>query len=137
MSRLPRLADTARASKADGSLEDGDLEEAYLGMAMAGDAEPELTGNRRIDSRIQQRAALMGHGTREQRMENFERGLDRGPQVIGPRHRVPLEQVVRPHPHAQEAAHERAHGRSVHGPALSALRARTYRGPSVELEIRR
>ena len=70
----------AKASQADGTLEDGDLEEAYLGMAMAGDAEPELTGNRRIDGRIQQRAALMGHGTREQRMENFERGLDRGPQ---------------------------------------------------------
>jgi predicted metalloprotease len=69
----------ARASQADGTLEDGDLEEAYLGMAMAGDAEPELTGDRRSDSRIQ-RAALMGHGTREQRMGNFERGLDRGPQ---------------------------------------------------------
>ena len=68
----------ARAAKADGSLEKGDLEEAYLGMAMAGDAEPELTGDRRIDGRILQRAALMGHGTREQRMENFERGLDRG-----------------------------------------------------------
>ena len=69
----------ARASRADGTLEEGDLEEAYLGMAMAGDAEPELTGDRRIDSRIR-RAALMGHGTRAQRMENFERGLDRGPQ---------------------------------------------------------
>ena len=70
----------ARAAKADGSLEKGDLEEAYLGMAMAGDAEPELTGDRRMDARILQRAALMGHGTREQRMENFTSGLDRGPQ---------------------------------------------------------
>lgn len=69
----------ARAAKADGSLEEGDLDEAYLGMAMAGDAEPELTGDRRVDTHILQRAALMGHGTREQRMENFRSGLDRGP----------------------------------------------------------
>jgi predicted metalloprotease len=69
----------ARTAKADGSLETGDLEEAYLGMAMAGDAEPELTGDPRMDARIQQRAALMGHGTREQRMQNFRSGLDRGP----------------------------------------------------------
>jgi uncharacterized protein len=70
----------ARAARADGSLEKGDLEEAYLGMAMAGDAEPELTGDRRIDTRILQRAALTGHGTRDQRMENFRSGLDRGPE---------------------------------------------------------
>ena len=49
-------------------------------MAMAGDAEPELTGNDRVDARIVQRAALMGHGTREQRMKNFRSGLDGGPQ---------------------------------------------------------
>jgi predicted metalloprotease len=70
----------ARSARADGSLEEGDLEEAYLGMAMAGDAEPELTGDRRVDSRILQRAALMGHGTREQRMQNFRKGLDQGPR---------------------------------------------------------
>jgi predicted metalloprotease len=70
----------ARSAREDGSLEKGDLEEAYLGMAMAGDAEPELTGNRRVDARIIQRAALMGHGTREQRMENFRSGLDKGPE---------------------------------------------------------
>ena len=70
----------ARAARADGSLEQGDLEEAYLGMAMAGDAEPELTGDRRVDRRILQRAALMGHGTRQQRMQNFEKGLDNGPK---------------------------------------------------------
>jgi predicted metalloprotease len=70
----------ARAARSDGSLEKGDLEEAYLGMAMAGDAEPELTGDRRMDTRILQRAALMGHGTRDQRTENFRSGLDRGPQ---------------------------------------------------------
>lgn len=70
----------ARSARADGSLEEGDLEEAYLGMAMAGDAEPQLTGDRRMDTRILQRAALMGHGTREQRMQNFEKGLDHGPK---------------------------------------------------------
>lgn len=70
----------AKSAREDGSLEKGDLEEAYLGMAMAGDAEPELTGNRRVDARIAQRAALMGHGTREQRMENFRTGLEKGPE---------------------------------------------------------
>jgi predicted metalloprotease len=70
----------ARSARADGSLEEGDLEEAYLGMAMAGDAEPELTGDERVDSRIRRRATLMGHGTREQRMQNFRSGLDNGPQ---------------------------------------------------------
>jgi predicted metalloprotease len=70
----------ARSARADGSLEEGDLEEAYLGMAMAGDAEPRLTGDERVDSRILRRAALMGHGTREQRMQNFRSGLDKGPQ---------------------------------------------------------
>jgi predicted metalloprotease len=70
----------ARTARESGSLEEGDLEEAYLGMAMAGDAEPELTGDRRLDARILQRAALMGHGTREQRMQNFRSGLDKGPR---------------------------------------------------------
>ena len=37
------------------------------------------TNRRRVDSRIVRRAALMGHGTRDQRMENFRRGLDGGP----------------------------------------------------------
>ena len=39
---------------------------------------PQLTGNRRIDARITDRAALMGHGTREQRLANFRAGYDRG-----------------------------------------------------------
>src|SRR5688500_6768168 len=69
----------ARSARADGSLEEGDLEEAYLGMAMAGDAEPELTGDERVDSRIRRRATVMGNGTREQRMENFRSGLNKGP----------------------------------------------------------
>jgi hypothetical protein len=46
---------------------------------MAGDPTPTLTGNERIDDRIVRRAALMGHGTRDQRMQNFRQGLDGGP----------------------------------------------------------
>ncbi|HEX6049478.1 MAG TPA: neutral zinc metallopeptidase [Gemmatimonadaceae bacterium] len=68
----------ARHADENGSLEPGDVEEAFFGMAAAADPTPELTGNRRIDRRIRTRAALMGHGTREQRMENFRAGLDGG-----------------------------------------------------------
>jgi hypothetical protein len=68
----------ARASEQDGSLEEGDLEEAFFGMAAAGDPPPALTGNRRVDARILTRAALMGHGTREQRLANFTAGYERG-----------------------------------------------------------
>jgi predicted metalloprotease len=67
-----------RESERDGSLEEGDLEEAFFGMAAAGDPPPELTGNRRVDTRILTRAALLGHGTREQRLENFTAGYERG-----------------------------------------------------------
>lgn len=62
----------------DGSLEKGDLEEAFFGLAAAGDPTPQFTGNRRIDARIELRAALMGHGTREQRLSNFKAGYDDG-----------------------------------------------------------
>lgn len=67
-----------RDSEQDGTLEEGDLEEAFFGMAAAGDPAPELTGNRRVDARILTRAALLGHGTREQRLENFRTGYERG-----------------------------------------------------------
>lgn len=67
-----------RESAYDGSLEEGDLEEAFFGMAAAGDPPPALTGNRRVDTRILTRAALLGHGTREQRLANFTRGYERG-----------------------------------------------------------
>jgi predicted metalloprotease len=67
-----------RESEHDGSLEEGDLEEAFFGMAAAGDPPPALTGNRRVDARILTRAALMGHGTREQRLANFTAGYERG-----------------------------------------------------------
>lgn len=65
-------------SKEDGSLEPGDIEEAFFGMASAGDPEPELTGDARLDRRILRVASSMGHGTREQRTENFRKGLEGG-----------------------------------------------------------
>ncbi|MFL5606004.1 MAG: neutral zinc metallopeptidase [Gemmatimonadaceae bacterium] len=68
-------------SRHDGTLEAGDLEEAFFGMAAAGDPTPQYTGNRRIDSRISLRAALLGHGTRDQRMANFRSGYDGGPST--------------------------------------------------------
>lgn len=66
-----------KAEKA-GELEQGDLDEAFYGMSTAGDPTPQLTGNGRMDRYILARAALMGHGTKEQRMQNFRLGLDRG-----------------------------------------------------------
>jgi predicted metalloprotease len=71
---------TAHAEK-DGSLESGDIEEAFFGMAAAGDPEPELTGDPSLDRRILRVASTMGHGTREQRTENFRRGLESGPSA--------------------------------------------------------
>ena len=68
----------AKQAKADGTLEKGDLEEAFFGMAAAADPTPRFTGNRRIDSRIALRAALLGHGSRDQRMGNFQAGYDGG-----------------------------------------------------------
>ena len=68
-------------SARDGSLEAGDLDEAFFGLAAAGDPTPQLTGNRRVDERILTRASLMGHGTREQRLANFRSGFDGGPGV--------------------------------------------------------
>ena len=65
-------------SRRNGSLEKGDIEEAFFGMAAAGDPTPELTGNPRMDNRILRVASIMGHGTREQRTANFRRGLDGG-----------------------------------------------------------
>jgi len=69
----------AQQSQQDGLLENGDLEEAFFGMAAAADPTPQLTGNRRVDRRIELRMALMGHGTRDQRMGNFKAGYDGGP----------------------------------------------------------
>ena len=71
---------TQRSAR-DGTLEAGDLDEAFHGLAAAGDPTPQLTGNRRIDARITYRAALMGHGTREQRLANFRAGYEQGMNV--------------------------------------------------------
>jgi predicted metalloprotease len=68
-----------RQSEHDGALEKGDLEEAFFGLAAAGDPTPPTTGNRRLDSRILMRAALLGHGSREQRLANFRAGFAEGP----------------------------------------------------------
>jgi uncharacterized protein len=69
----------AQQSEKDGLLEQGDLEEAFFGLAAAADPTPPFTGNRRVDRRIALRMALMGHGTRDQRMGNFKAGYEGGP----------------------------------------------------------
>ena len=71
----------ALASSRDGSLEKGDLEEAFFGLAAAGDPTPEFTGYRQIDARIAYRAQIMGHGTRDQRLANFKTGFGGGPRA--------------------------------------------------------
>jgi predicted metalloprotease len=62
----------------DGKLDPGDLDEAFFGMAAAGDPAVELTGDRRVDRRIMSRMASMAHGTSEQRTSNFKAGYDAG-----------------------------------------------------------
>ncbi len=74
----------ARRSQYDGSLESGDLDEAFLGMALAGDPELATGDDAATHDRRQERAALMSHGTREQRMRNFGAGLQRGPGACLP-----------------------------------------------------
>ena len=74
---------TQHASK-DGTLEKGDLEEAFFGLAAAGDPTPQYTGNRRIDRQISMRAAMLGHGTRDQRLANFRMGYDSGERACLP-----------------------------------------------------
>jgi uncharacterized protein len=68
---------TKQAQK-DGSIEPGDIDEAFYGMSLAGDPTPESTGNARYDRIIQARLARQSHGTKEQRMQNFRNGLDGG-----------------------------------------------------------
>lgn len=65
-------------SATDGSLEKGDLNEVFFGLAAAGDPTPQYTGDRWIDSQIAVRAHYLGHGTREQRLANFTVGYKRG-----------------------------------------------------------
>ena len=68
----------AKQSEIDGMLEDGDLDEAFFGMAAAADPVFEPTGNGRMDRAVAARLARSAHGTREQRTQNFERGLRGG-----------------------------------------------------------
>ena len=67
-----------------GSIEDGDIEESFFGMAAAGDPTPQPTGDRWIDARNAARIGRQAHGTREQRMQNFRDGLDGGPSACMP-----------------------------------------------------
>jgi predicted metalloprotease len=69
----------AQQAGREGSLEKGDLDEAFYGMSMAGDPIPQSTGNARADAVIQARLARQSHGTKDQRMQNFRNGLDGGP----------------------------------------------------------
>jgi hypothetical protein len=68
----------AQQAQRDGSLEKGDLEEAFYGMSLAGDPVLEPTGNRRMDAMMQRRLARESHGTKDQRQENFRTGLNGG-----------------------------------------------------------
>jgi predicted metalloprotease len=67
-----------KQAQKDGSLEDGDLDEAFHAMAAAGDPELRPTGDRRLDRRRAAVLARYGHGTQEQRMQNFRDGLEGG-----------------------------------------------------------
>ncbi|HEX4681347.1 MAG TPA: neutral zinc metallopeptidase [Gemmatimonadaceae bacterium] len=69
----------AKQAEHDGELEAGDVDEALYGMSLAGDPTPEPTGNVRYDAMIHARLAREGHGTREQRVENFKTGFGGGP----------------------------------------------------------
>lgn len=71
----------AEHAQRDGSLEPGDVDEAVLGMSMAGDPTLVPTGNARVDRVMQARLARESHGTREQRVENFRAGFDGGAGV--------------------------------------------------------
>src|SRR5438105_3633643 len=71
----------AKQADRDGSLEKGDVEEAFYGMSLSGDPTPEPTGNWRHDEMVQRRIALQSHGTKEQRTENFRSGLNGGPHA--------------------------------------------------------
>jgi predicted metalloprotease len=68
----------AKHADKSGLLEKGDVDEAFFGMAAAADPTPELTGNRRIDRVILTRAAMMAHGTKDQRQQNFRTGFTGG-----------------------------------------------------------
>jgi predicted metalloprotease len=66
-------------SQRDKLLEDGDMDEAIFGMELAGDPIPQSTGNERYDAMIARRIATQSHGTKEQRVANFQDGARGGP----------------------------------------------------------
>lgn len=68
----------AQRAEKEGSLEAGDLDEAFYAMAAAADPEFEPTGNRRIEARREAIMANQGHGTRAQRQGNFRSGYEGG-----------------------------------------------------------
>jgi predicted metalloprotease len=68
----------AKQAQRDGSLEQGDVEEALYGMSLAGDPVLQPTGNRRMDAMLQRRLARESHGTKEQRQDNFRTGFSGG-----------------------------------------------------------
>ncbi|HEY2064570.1 MAG TPA: neutral zinc metallopeptidase [Gemmatimonadaceae bacterium] len=68
----------AQRAKQDGSLEKGDLEEAFFGMAAAGDPPLRLSGDPRYDARLVRMASMTGHGSRDQRQQNFRSGYEGG-----------------------------------------------------------
>ena len=74
----------ARQAKLDGSLEAGDLDEAFYAMASAADPALTPTGNRRADARRQAILDRERHGTREQRQQNFRTGYERGSSACIP-----------------------------------------------------
>jgi uncharacterized protein len=63
----------------NGNLEDGDIDEAFYGISLAGDPTLLPTGNRRRDAMLRARLAMVSHGTKDQRLDNFGRGLNGGP----------------------------------------------------------
>jgi predicted metalloprotease len=69
----------ARRADAQGSLEEGDVDEAFYAMYTAGDPTLALAQSRGLDGRTLARIASRSHGTREQRMQNFRTGLEGGP----------------------------------------------------------
>lgn len=71
----------AQQAQHNGELEEGDLDEAFYGMSLAGDPTLRSTGSERLDARLQMRLATQSHGTREQRMQNFRSGLEGGPKA--------------------------------------------------------
>ena len=68
----------ARHADVAGELQDGDIDEAFFGMAAAADPTFNSTGDPRLDRRVSARLARAAHGTRDQRIGNFRAGLDRG-----------------------------------------------------------